>query len=94
MKFEERLELCVDEILGDILTKGMAQNKDYQRLKSEEKHLSETLDKATLDDLQATLENYKCVLHQIALIELRCVYKEGVRHGIKIKDFFYDKMTE
>lgn len=86
MKFKEILQSCVDEIVGEILTKDLAQNSDYRRLKQEEKQLIEEVRQAIGNNLPDLLNNYNDILHQIALTELRFVYKCGLRHGIKFTD--------
>ena len=84
MEFKEQIELCIDEIIEDIFKFDIKLNAEYQRLKREEEQIVKKITGGFDSDMSTLFENYKSVIHAIAVIELHSVYKNGLKHGMNL----------
>ena len=84
MMFKERMRLCIDEIVEDIFKSDINFNAEYKHLKAEAERLQSIISGGCDSEVGKLFDEYKSIMHAMAVIELRCVYRNGLRHGIEL----------
>ena len=84
MGFDERIELCIDEIVEDIFKSDIKHNAEYQRLRGKEEQVLRVISDNFDKDLLKLFEDYQGIIHAMTEIELHSVYKNGFKHGMKV----------
>ena len=85
MMFKERMQACIDEIVEDIFKTDINFNAEYKHLKAEAERLQSIISDGCDDEMGKLFDEYKGIIHAMAVIELRCVYENGLRHGTELR---------
>ena len=85
MMFKERMQECFDEIIEDIFKSDINVNVEYKQLKAESERMQSAISDGCDKDVRELFDEYKSILHAMAVIELRLVYENGLKHGMELR---------
>ena len=85
MIFKERMQECIDEIIEDIFKADINFNAEYKHWKAESERLQNSISDSYDKEMLELFDEYKSIMHAIAIIELRCVYGNGLKHGLELR---------